>query len=787
VQATTTKLLRDIGAMKAQLVAIALVMACGVGSLVMMATTLRAMDRSVQAFYERERFADLFVSMKRAPLALAERIREVPGVAELEPRIVVDVTVDAPGVAEPALGRIISIPDRGEPALNRLRMRSGRMPRPGRIGEVVVNEAFFEALNLQPGDTIPAIINGRLTDLQVVGSALSPEFIYAIRPGGFVPDDKRFGVFWMLEEELAALYDYEGAFNDISVRLTRNALEPRVMERLDALTKPYGGTVAYARKDQQSHHRVADELEQMKGMGSVTPAIFLLVSAMLVNIVVARLVRTQRQQIAVLKAFGYTRLEIALHYLGFVAAVSIVGASLGLIMGALLGRWLTARFIDFFRLPDVEFAVGLGPVLLALGASVGAACAGALVSVWRAARLPPAEAMRPESPPDYTATLVERVGIMRWLSPASRMIVRHIERRPLRAVVSSLGIALAIAIMTLGNWVYDAVEFLIDFQYASSQRYDLAVGFIEPRHQRAVRELESLPGVLEAEPFRAVPVRIRHGHHWRRESITGVPDSPRLGRLLDEEGRPIRPPPEALVLSEMLADLLGAEPGSILKVEVLEGQRPTLELRVDRIAATYVGLGAFMRIEDLRSVMNEGDVSSGAYLSVDRRFAPFVYQELKETPGVATTVVKQAALDSFRKELSENLLTMRLYNLAFACVIAIGVVYNSSRIALAERSHELATLRVLGLYRVEVAAIFLGELAFLALMAIPAGLALGYWFAAFATAAMATETHRVPMVISAQTMAFSLVVVLTAAVVTSWQTRRQLDSLDLLSVLKGVT
>lgn len=785
MRALTRKLLRDLLSLKAQLGAIALVMACGVGALVMMVATSRALVSGLEKYYEQHRFADVFAHLKRAPMSLASRLREIPGVALVEPRVAVDVTLDAPGVGEPVVGRMISLPASGDPALNALHLRKGRAPEPGRSGEVIASEAFCEALELGPGDSIPAVINGKFEKLKIVGTALSPEFVYAIRPGSFVPDDRRFGVFWMLEEQLGPMYGMDGAFNDVLIRVGRGASPDAVIAAVDAITKPYGGTGAFPRKEQTSHQYISDEMSQLHNMGKVTPTIFLAVSALLLNIVLARLVRTQREQIGVLKAFGYRRRDIVLHYVGMVAAVAVIGGTLGVAAGYLMGSWMTSMYSRFFRLPDAEFSIDAWTPMLGIGVSTAAAVAGALQSALAAGRIPPAEAMRPAAPTDYRETVIERVGLIAWLSPATRMIVRHLERHPFRALVSSIGVAMAIGVLTLGSFVSDAVDFLMDFQFSAAQRYDVSAVFVEPRDGRAVRELAALDGVLECEPFRSVPVKLHHGPRERRDALTGLPAGQALGRALDDKGRPVAVPPSGLVLSDTLADLLGAQIGSVVTVEVLEGQRPTVELPVEGICATFIGTAAYIDIDALRRVMRESDVASGVYMTVDSARSGEIYARLKETPGVAASVVKQAAVDSFSKTLAQNLLTIRSFNMLFACVIAVGVVYNSARIALGERARELATLRVLGLYRSEVAGIFLGELSLLVLLAIPMGATLGYWFCTLAAAALATETHRVPMVVSPSTIAFSVAVVLIASAVTGWQTRRQLDRLDLLSVLKA--
>ncbi|MCA9304987.1 MAG: FtsX-like permease family protein [Phycisphaerales bacterium] len=786
-RALTTKLIRDLLHLRAPLIAIAIVMACGVGGLVMTRTTSESLRASLDAYYDRYRFADLFLSLKRAPEAIRPEIAAVPGVAHLETRVSVGVTLDVPGVIEPAVGRIISIPDDRQPSLHRLFLRNGRLPDPDRHGEVVVSEAFAEALGIGPGDTIGAVINGTRETLRITGTALSPEFVYAIQPGGFVPDDKRFAVFWMPHRQLAPLYDMEGAFNDLIVKLSPGAREQAVIDGIDALLDPYGGTGAYARDEQISHLFISDELAQLRTMGTVMPSVFLFVSALLVNIVLARLIRTQREQIAVLRSFGYTRLQIGSHYLAMAVVVAVVGALLGLVFGAVLGKFMLALYVKFYRFPIVLFEFGASAAAVAIAATTAAAVLGAIHAVGGAMRLPPAEAMRPEPPGRYHASFIDRIGLLRRLSPSTKMFLRHVERRPLRAMVSIVGMSLSISILTMGTYVSDAIDYLIEYQFVSTQRYDLSLGFTEPRAGASVFEVAALPGVIDAEPFRTVPVRIHHNHLSERQSIVGVQRAAMLERIIDDRGDPIVVPPTGLVLTESLASQLKAGPGDTVTVEVLEGQRPVVECRVEALARTYIGAAAYMSIEALHGIMREGDVASGVHLTFDSAETAPLYRRIKDTPQIASTTVKRASLDSFEETLAESILIMRSFNLAFACVIAVGVVYNSTRIALAERARELATLRVLGMYKGEIAAIFYGELALLMLMAIPIGLTCGYYFARTMSALMSTETHRIPFMLTPQTMAFALAVVLAAAIVTALDTRRQLDDLDLIAVLKDAS
>lgn len=784
MRALDRKLARDLWRLRTQALAIGLVIACGVATFVMSLSTLRSLENTRADYYDRFGFAHIFVHVKRAPSSLAARLAALPGVAQVQTRIVVQVNLDVKGMIEPAVGRLISLPDRGDPILNRLHLRAGRMPEPGSAGEVVVSETFALAHRLHPGNSLLAVINGHRERLQIVGIGLSPEYIYEIQEGRILPDHRIYGVFWMREQELAAAFDMEGAFNDVSVTLSPGALEPAVIGRLDDLLEPYGGLGAYGRRDQPSHRFIENEMQELRGMGAVAPLIFLIVAAFLLNVVMSRLVGTQREQIATLKAFGYSRLEVALHYLALSLLITIIGATLGTAVGYYLGRDLTRIYSRFFHFPHFGFALAADVVLAAWLISIASSVVGVVGAVYRAVSLPPATAMQPEPPTPYRTSLAELVGLARLLTPSAKMIVRRLERHPQRTLLSILGISLAAAVLVLGSFMEDSIEYLIDTVFRRSQRYDLQVNLTEPTGDVVQYELEKLPGVLRCEPFRASPVRLRFGHRQRLVSIIGLPEASLLYRLVDIRRREAETPPDGLLISQKLAELLGAAPGDELTVDVLEGKRPVGTVRIAAVIRDFAGTMAYMDLAALQRLLEEGQTVSGAFLEVDSGQQPQLYRRLKEMPRVSVINIQQTAIDSFRRTIGENLMRMRFFNVLFSSIIAIGVVYNAARISLLESSRDLATLRVLGFSRGEISVILLGELAVLTLVAVPLGCAIGYGFAWGTTSAYDRELFRIPLVVSTRTYGFAAVVVLLAACGAAAVVARQLGKLDLVQVLK---
>lgn len=784
MKARTRMLWRDLWHLRGQVFAAAMVVACGVSAFVAMRATYESLLRARDDYYQTWRFADVFATLKRAPDNLAGRIAEIPGVAQVRTRVVIQVTLDVPGLDEPASGRLVSIPELPRPMLNDLVLRSGRYIEPGRDDEVIASEAFAAANHLAPGDTVGAIINGRWKQLRIAGVALSPEYIYEVGAAAIFPDNRRFGVLWMNEKALAAAYNMEGAFNDVVLGLAAGASEGDIIERLDLLLARYGGLGAYGREDQISHRFISDEISQNRIISTFVPSVFLAVAAFILHTVLGRLTATQRTEIGLLKAFGYSNWEVGVHYLELALLTVAGGLVIGAAFGVYAGSGLTALYRDFYRFPNLAFHVSPRAVSLTLLISVAAAVAGALGAVRRTIRLPPAVAMHPEPPAVFHAGFLERLGLTGRMSSSGRMIARNIERRPWKAFLSVLGIASAVGILILGRFGLDALDYMMRTQFQIVQRDDLTVTFIDPATADIRHELARLPGVLAVEPFRAVPARLRFQHRSKRVDITGLPAETRLRRLVDTDLRPVAIPPEGVLLTRKLGEVLGVSPGDHIRVEVLEGARPTRGLQVAGLVDEPVGLGAYMDLPTLSAMMREEGALSGAYLTVDPRHAAELNRELKRLPAIAGVAFRNAVLQSFAEILDRSMRITTLLNIVFGCVIAAGVVYNGTRIALSERGNELASLRVLGFTRREVIWLLLGEQGVLTVSAIPLGFGFGVFVAWLLARRLDTELYRVPLAFETATFSFAVLVVALAALLSGLLVARRINRLDLMAVLK---
>jgi putative ABC transport system permease protein len=783
MRALDRKLFRELRRHWVQIASIALVMGCGTMTIMGLRSTLTSIRAARDDYFDGYRFGDVFAHLERAPDAVAQRIARIRGVGAIETRVVRDVRLDVPGLSEPAIGHMVSIPAVRRSMLNELLIRRGRWIAPGSPREVLVSDRFAEVNHLAPGDSLSAVINGRWERLQIVGVAISPEFVVEYAGSGLFVDNRRYGIVWASSELVGNAFDMKGAFNDVVIRLASSTAEARVRSDLDALLQPWGSAPSFGRKDQPAARVLEDEFSQLRTNATIFPLFFLFVAAFLLNVVLSRLVASQREEIAALKAFGYTDREIGWHYLGFGIAAVVLGAAVGIPAGAWMGARFSRLYQDYFRFPSIPSVIDWGAVGVGVGVSGGFALLGALSGVRRVMRLTPAEALRPEAPSRFRRLTLEALGLGRFLSPAVRMVLRNVERRPVRTASTAVGVALAVALLASGRFPYDALDRLMEVEFHLAQRYDALAVFTQATPAAAALELRHVDGVLAAEPFRATSIRVKRGTAMRSTTITGIGPG-RLYRLVDADGREFDPPPAGCVITRWLAQYLGVAVGDTIAVDLLEqgGRRVGLV-----VAGTYdpmVGKGIYMSRAALNRLLREPELASGSYLSIAPRRESDVMSQLKAFPGIAGVVSRQATIRSMNDQMRQSMVFVLALIITSACVIALGVVYNSARIALSERGRELASLRVLGFTTGEVSRMLLGEQGAVVLLALPLGIAFGAAFSFALVLGFKTERFQFPFVVAFRSQLLAVGVVVAAAALAGLIVHRRVGRLDMVAALR---
>ncbi len=778
------KLARDVWRSKGQVATIGLVLACGIMAMLMMRSTYQSLLAARDTYYAHYRFGDVFARVERAPDSIAARLEQIPGVMLAYPRIVEEVMVPMPDEPDPIVGRIVSIPDEHDPPLNALYLRAGRLPEAS-ADEAVVIEGFATAHDLTIGDRIPAVIEGKLREIEIVGIALSPEYVLAMSGREPMPDNRRFVVMWMSRRGIAPAFQMEGAFDDVVLQLEPHASLPSVLAEVDRELAPYGGYHAIGRDKQLSNMALDSELSALRTLAVIIPAIFLAVAAFLVNVVVSRMVFLERTQIAVLKALGYTDRRIALHYLGLVALIVVIAAVLGVASGMWSARWMTNLYADFYHFPTRIHRMSANLVAITLAIGLASAVTGALGAVRRVTRMQPAQAMRPPAPLVYRRSLAQRLRLDRFLGPSAMMVVREIERRPLRFAMSACGIAMGVGIFLLGRFSVDSFDRLMSDTFLREHREDLTVLLRRARPANAISDLESIAGVEVAQGERVFPARVRFGHRWRDITVHGMPADSPLRMLLDRGTTPMPLPVQGAIISKALADRIGAVPGDEVDVEVLEGDFVTRSMLVAGVIDEPFGLQAYARADWLATWLREDPRVNAVLLQVDPGRLAGVRARLKELPEVLGVMSTQHTIDNYRAQTGRSMFFITLVLTISAAAISVGVVYNNARIALSLRGRDLATLRVLGFTRHEVAMILLGEIGAQVLIGIPLGLLVGTWACWQFAAAMETEWMRFQVYIASTTYAYAAAIALVSGIASGFLVRRKLDQLDLIGVLKS--
>ncbi|MDJ0974459.1 MAG: FtsX-like permease family protein [Planctomycetota bacterium] len=780
------KLLRNLLTMRAQIIAIVLIIACGVASLVTMLTSYSGLTTSRDAYYARYRMADVFAPVKRAPRSVLYDVERIPGIREVQGRIVFDVTIDIPWIAQPCSGRTSSVPDRPGRILCGLHMTAGSWFEGDGTRQVILADRFAREHRLKVGDDLLVLMNNKKQPLRIVGIAQSPEHVYLIRGAGdIIPDHERFTVMWLSESFSESVFGYEEAINDILATVERSANVQEVIASIDQRLEEYGAIGAYALKDQASNRYLNDEIEGMEASAGVVPIVFLGIAAFVLNVLMGRLVRSQRGQVAIFRAFGYSNAQVVAHYLKLALLVGLLGAIVGSALGLWFASAIGALYKEFFDLPFYVFQIDTNAIAGGLFVSVGFATLGALQAVRAVARLDPAEGLRPAAPSTYGRTLFERVRpLWRRMGFASRMVLRHVARTPARAAMAAVGIAFATAIVLFTSYIYDAWDAMVDTQFRLIERQDARVVFHEKRGREALYEVRHEPGVLAAEPELVVAVELANGPRTRRTGILGLPRDTELHGLLDRSMRRVALPEDGLMLSQALADVLGVVRGDTLEVRVLEGERPVLSLPVTAVLDEYLGAFAYADIELLSRWLDESYVMSSVRLRVDPHYEDELGTALKDLPAVAAVTFKDRTVKAFRDTAEESQQLSNAVLLFFAGVIAFGVLYNTARISLAERARELGTMRVIGCTQREVGLVLAGESAVLTVLGLIPGIAFGIWLSWVLSKAYATELYRFPFVMHPSNVVTSVCAIVVFAVIANALVLRRLRKSNVIEVLK---
>ncbi len=780
------KLLRDIGQTAGQFAAVAAVVACALVVFVSLKSAYQSLMLSRNTYYERYSFADFFVHLERAPESALYDVSTIPGVLRVRGRIVKDVPLEVRGNHDAVLGRIISMPDRRDSLINDIHIVTGSYFPGAAATEVIVNERFCTANALRVGDAFEATINERKERLRIVGTAYSPEYVYAISsPQQFAPNDRNFAIVFARESFVEDAFNMTNAFNDLVGLLRPGANLQGVLDEIKDRLDQYGVYHKYGRGEQLSNHYLAEEMKELRNSVLVTPMIFLLVAAVVIHVLLRRMTELQRTQIGLLCSLGFSKARIVAHYVHYALAVAVAGAIPGTLLGYVLAAKWTQMYNLFFRFPSLYTRFSPSVVLQAFGLSAVMCVLGAVRSAWRVLRIQPAVAVRPQAA--ASARSVHQ-GALRFvwtrMPLAWRISTRSTLRAWHRAFFTLMGVALAVVILLLGTAMTDWMDYIMYYQFGLVDRSDVHVDFVTERQRAAVFDVASLQGVRSAEGILQFGAELRNG--WRKKTVLvlGLPADSKLYRIYDTAGRRVPLPADGLVVPDRLARALRlSKGGSVLMDPYLRGKDEQFA-EVRAVADQYIGLTVYATQEFLSELLGERGAVNGAFVRTEPNALATVTSQLADVPGVRAVTATGAILGGFEKTVSDLMRVTTFVLGLFAAIIAFAVIYNSSSVSIAEQERDLACMCSLGYERETVAQVATNDIMPLGLLGTAVGLPLGVLVCHGLSRLYETDLYKLPVVIRPATYATVVAIVLVFQLAARWVCRRRVYRIDIVRRLK---
>ncbi len=783
------KLLRDVWQSRGTLAIVVMIIAIGTSSLVGLGSAHRILGLSQAEYYRQCHFADFWINVKKAPLTEVERIARMPEILEVQGRVVFDVLVDLPEQNQPITGRLLSTPVRNaDRALNGIHLVSGSGFSDDRDEEVIISDTFAEAHDLQLGDRIHIILNRRREAFVIVGTAISPEYVYMVRgPGDLVPDKEHFGVFYIKQDYARDVLGFRDAFNELTGRVTAGSEDQldTLLEKIDRSLSPYGVLETVPRERQASHRFLSDEIAGLWATATVMPLIFLAVAALVLNIIMIRLAQRQRTTIGTLKAMGYSNRQILGHYLSFGVVIGILGGLIGCGLGLLMALGMIEMYKLFFQFPHFVFRVY--PDLLGIGilVSVVFAVFGTVRGVLEVLRLAPAEAMRPKPPERGGRIFLERFPLLwKCFDFHTQMALRNVFRNRIRTLTGVISTALSISLIFMSLVLYDSFLYMIDYQFEQVAHSDVDVGLREEKSIAALWEIRQLPGVDYAEPILGLRCDMAHGRHHRRVSITGLASGHRLTTPMQSGGKPIEIPSQGIVLSKKLAELLDAHIGDTLEVTPVRGYRVTKRVPVASIVESFLGMDCYADQKYLSGVVGEAYAVNSVQLSVNPAQMQEFFKAVKRRPNIQGVSVREDAKENIQKTVIDTSGFSIGIMVCLAGAIAFGSTLNNSLVEIGDRMSEISTLRVLGYRPYQVAGLLMRQTIATFLVGLILAFPLGYAMVHGLASAYDSELYRIPVIIRPMVAVNTIVLSVLFVAIAELIVYRQITKLDWLEGVK---
>jgi len=773
-----------------QFLAVALVVMIGVSIFISMNTAYYNLDHSRDVFYRENDFADYYFHVVRAPYQVIKRLQALPGVHMVTGRVQMDIPIMRENGAR-GTARLTGYHLPLDREVNRIQLLSGRMfdkdPSGGRI-EVLTDPQFAAANNLNTGDNLIVAAQGREVTLTITGTGGGPEFIYPMKDAAsLMPEPENFGIIMAPLNQVQQVLGFSGQVNQVLIKVTPGYDEEKVAEDVERILEPYGNLASYPRKDQLSHAMLDTELEGLRKSASSLPAIFLVLAAIIQYVMLGRMIKTQRQQIGILKALGFDRIRIVMHYAAYSMMITVIGAILGVILGIMLSSVFSKTYAMFFNLPQEIGGYNINVIVSGLVFSLVAGAAAGLGASRGILSLNPAESMRSEPPRVSGRIWLERwTWLWRKLDNYWRMSVRTVWRNGWRSFFTMVGVMFAAGMLIIAFFADDSMDYMLTQHFAFEKSYDYMIRFTEPIKDYEILSISRLDGVLKAEPLLEVPVRVSFAGREEDDLLLGMRPDATLKTVFNEDGNRLVIPQDGVVMNDITAKKLGVTVGDRVMIEtrMQSGASREASLKVLGINHQMIGAGSYVSLNQANQVLGENRVVTAVMLKVDPGKAASIEKELNRMTGVSSFQSRQRELAGFEKQMG-YMIYFVVIMVSFAAILGFAIVYNSSVIGFSERQRELALLKVMGFSDREVGGLLLRETLLQSIPGVLLGLPLGRMMSQWYVAAISTESFSFPVVVYPRTYIVSGIIGVLFVLVAHWFASRGIKHIEPTELLKN--
>jgi putative ABC transport system permease protein len=766
------KLMREILDAKVRFIAITFVVVIGVMIFIGSSMSYRNLKTSYLYTYQKLNFADFRVKSERIPQYLVNRSAEVPGITMATPRVKEDASFTLSN-GKRLVGRVTGIPTK-RPIVDDLLIEEGRFFKSGDSMVCIAESHFAEFYKLHPGDTVFYIKNGVEIPVKVIGVAASPEYlVLAGEKGDFssILSVTSMAILYMPVSDVQQMADLPNKYNQVlyKVRDPKN-MEPQIAA-VEEIMKDTGIQEILTQEEHQGNQMLEMDLEGFKSFALFFPLLFLGIACFSIYILLSRLVYTQRPFIGVMRAMGYSRRQILMHYLSFALAIGILGAIVGAVGGYGLSYIVAGIYAGTIGIPMVRVDVYWQVILQGMALSVIFCAVAGIIPALSSALQDPSKAMRGETLQQvFKMPLAERL-----FPPLSRIPMflkvplRNMFRNKRRTAFTIIGLMFSVMVVLIFLAILNTAGEALNRGFNTNNRFDMVAVFMGGRDAALINKIERIPGVGSVESTVSDQVKFSWNGSSMDTVMMGIEPDSVMRHFYTPGGTEVKIANRHVLLNQWFHTQKGVDVGDTVTLKTNYREKTFI---VSPFIEEPLGNIAYIDRAEARELMDYGQASRGSfYVKALPNHYLEVKNSLEQIDGLATVIDLRQIKSEVKGYM--NLLYMIVYvMLIFALIMAFTLTFNTITINILEREKEIATIRTIGTQSWKISAMSTLENVIYGLLAVIPGCILGVVVGKYAMGLQSSEYMTLALVVypsSYLLVAFGIIAILLICQVPSLQ------------------